>query len=269
MAWSDDPDRLRTDAANIAAIEAQIAQVPPDQRSFYQLAQRGIMIPPGYRLEPNGRLRYVAVDNSQHWYNNPKIMIPAVLAGGYGVGSLLSAANEIPTLASTPIGNGMGYGPASLAGTSSIPSTAASTTIPTIASRALTDGMGYGPASLAGTGAIPSALSPNLSPTVSPSAPNVNAPNTNGGGLPWQELLKLFAPLAGALTANKLTQPDPSKYSAEMPPELKELLGLQLNQIKQAQPNYELMLRMARGLQPSWAVNDTTPLPIRTAEPRY
>lgn len=89
--WDLNPDRLRADANSIRQIEQRIAQVPPDQRTNYQLRQMGIEIPPGYRLERDGRLKYVAVDNSQPWYNNAKIMIPLILGGGFAAGGGLGA----------------------------------------------------------------------------------------------------------------------------------------------------------------------------------
>lgn len=90
--WDLNPDRLRTSPQHISELEARIRAVPPDQRSHFQLAQMGIDIPPGYRLEPNGKLKYVAVDNSRPFYLNPKFAVPAVLAAGAGLGALGGAA---------------------------------------------------------------------------------------------------------------------------------------------------------------------------------
>lgn len=87
--WADDPDRLRTSATSIQELEARIRQVPPSQRTNYQLRMMGIEIPPGYRLDPkSGSLDYVAVDNSKHWYNEAKYMIPAIASGGLAAGAL-------------------------------------------------------------------------------------------------------------------------------------------------------------------------------------
>lgn len=87
--WADDPNRLRSDDGAIRALEEQIAAIPRSERSHYQLMQRGITIPPGYRLDAEtGRLKYVAVDNSQNWYTNPKVMFPLIAGAGLGIGAL-------------------------------------------------------------------------------------------------------------------------------------------------------------------------------------
>ena len=86
--WDLNPDRLRTSPQQISELEARIRAVPPDQRSHFQLAQMGIDIPPGYRLEPNGRLKYVAVDNSRPTMLNPKVAVPSIIGAGVGLGAL-------------------------------------------------------------------------------------------------------------------------------------------------------------------------------------
>jgi hypothetical protein len=81
-----------------------------------------------------------------------------------------------------------------------------------------------------------------------------------GGGslasrIPWGDIARTAIPIGGAIAANQMSQPDNNAQNGSMnlPPELQELLGLQLNRIRQAQPNYELMLNMARGMTPQWA----------------
>ena len=292
--WDLNPDRLRTSATNIQELEARIRQVPPSQRSNYQLRMMGIEIPPGYRLDPQtGRLQYVAVNNEQHWYNKPEIMIPLIMSagmtygstGGFGLANAgtqgavsgaagagtTAASTGIPTISSTAY-PALNLSTPSLAGASTINgvvggTAAVANAIPEIASRPLTNGMGYDPASLANTGRIPSQLSPNVSPS-SQNTPSGDTPSGGGNVPAWQDLVRMFGPLAAGLGGRAIAgSGDGGTGTTEMPEQLRELLDLQINRVRQSQPNYETMLRMVSGLQPEWArEGGSTP---RVAEPRY
>jgi hypothetical protein len=243
--WDLNPDRLRVSPSEIQILERRIAQVPPGQRSNYQLRMMGIEIPPGYRLDARtGRLEYVAVDNGRPFYLDPKFAVPAIMSAG------------LATAAMGPTGLGLQAADGGLAASAGAPAALESSIFGSPAAMASAAGAGVGAAE---TGAAVSGA---------------------GGGLasriPWGDIARTAIPIGGALAAGQLSQPSQGNGS-EMPPELRELLAMQLNRIRASQPNYDLMLNMARGMTPKWARESvpqgggrtpTLDLIQRMAEPR-
>lgn len=93
--------------AEIAQLEATIARTPPAER--YTIA-----LPPGYKLQPNGKLKYTAMNPDGNWLtrnviSKPQIMLPAVLGGAAALGSFIGGGASAATNAASGIG-AMGSG---------------------------------------------------------------------------------------------------------------------------------------------------------------
>lgn len=76
----------------------------------------------------------------------------------------------------------------------------------------------------------------------------------------WAELLKTVVPLAGSLVASKM-QKNPQQQTAEqsqaalanLPPEIKEMLRMQMENARMAQPLYQNALAATNRMLPAWA----------------
>lgn len=53
----------------------------------------GFDLPAGYRLQPSGQFQYTATTNQDHWYSDPRILGPAAVAAGGGLGLLAGPAS--------------------------------------------------------------------------------------------------------------------------------------------------------------------------------
>lgn len=85
---------------------------------------------------------------------------------------------------------------------------------------------------------------------------------TGGGGQDWWKVARSVLPAVAPMIGRAVTGgsgSDPASSSAQIPPELSELLKLQTQRIQQSQPNYETMLRMVSGMMPRWARNGASP----------
>lgn len=107
--------------------------------------------------------------------------------------------------------------------------------------------------------ADPSWQDPN-EPTMPSGAPS---PSSGGGrNIPWGTIAKVGGTVAAPMVGRAIAGGGSNQNSGtglDLPPELKQLLQMQLQRIQAAQPNYDLMLNMARGMQPQWARNSTSP----------
>lgn len=217
-------------------------------------------------------------------------------AAASGAAGGAAAGGGIPTLGSTAIGTGMGVGPASLAGTSSIPSAMAATatagSIPTLASRAIGSGMGTDPASI-GSGSINSiptipsrqigngmGTDPSLGGAAGGLLGGVGSALKSMGGSDWlQTLLKYGLPAAGAFGAGRalgggadLDIPPPPTGTVSMKdvlrenPHLQELVDLNSEyarrtnmQQNRADPLLGAAQQLAMNLLPRTAFGPLTP----------
>lgn len=164
-------------------------------------------------------------------------------AGGAAGGS--AAGGGIPTIPSTAFGTGMGYGPASLAGTSAL--AGGSAAIPTLASRAIGSGMGSDPASLAGTSALGGAGLAGLGQGAG-SRLLQQAGESTGNSLIDQLIKTGIAGLAGLPGLMGNNGPTESEQQTEAA--IRRLLQQQEDRTKYADPLYKATMQMAYGLLP-------------------
>jgi hypothetical protein len=166
-----------------------------------------------------------------------------LMATGAGAG-----AAAIPTIGSQAIGSGMGYGPASLAGTSSVPT--ASEILATIASRQIGNGMGTDPASLAGTGAAAGAA--NAANGLGGQLGNAAKSALTSDGTPsWLgDVLKQMAGIAPAIMASQANN-GPSDEEKAYADQARRLLAQQEQRTQYQNPLYEYITKSVYGLQPN------------------
>src|SRR3990167_117667 len=211
------------------------------------------------------------INPTQRWVNylmNDRIYEAMGLKPSYGSG-ISSPLLKLLNLPSRTIGTGMGYGPASLAGTSSIPSAEAlirASTIPTLASRSLTNGMGYGPASLAGTGMAAGAMNAGVN-AASNAAGNMlgnagkNLLNSATDSIPeWARAA--IAAMSGLPAL--LAQQGPSDEEKAYADQARRLLAQQEQRTQFQSPLYEAVTRMAWNLQPNSGNNNGSAYPINS-----
>jgi hypothetical protein len=90
-------------------------------------------------------------------------------------------------------------------------------------------------------------------------------PNQGGFNFPWAAAIKTAAPFVTQPIVNALAgngshgNGSGNGSSMNLPPELSQLLNLQTQRIQQSQPLYDLMLRYASAMMPTFA--RTTPMP--------
>lgn len=205
-------------SAQIAQLEAAIHRVPQQDRSPYILQTKyGIQIPAGYRLdEKSGKLNYVALSTDQYSgitnVLRPEIALPAVIGGGFGLGSLL--------------GGGAGAA-ASGAGAAAIPSDVAGTTL------GATGGLVPGLSSAGDAGAA--------------GATGAAAAGA-GGGLGSRLLNTAITGLAGL--PGLLGNNGPSDQEKALTSQIQQLLQQQQQRTQYQNPLYEAVTQMAYGLLP-------------------
>lgn len=256
MAWENYAGQVKS-PAEIAAIEAQIAQVPASERSDYQLRMRGITIPAGYRVEPNGKLKYVQVDNNpeEPWYLDAKYVIPAILSGGTAMG-LATAPAGLSTITGTGIGTGMGTGPASLAGTSALTAGGGSAALPTIAGTAIGTGMATGVPSLGGPPSVAGLADGGAGGLGGLAKKGVNALTGDGDVPDW-----LSAVIGGMAGLPALFNMGPTDEERALQAQMQRLLNQQEQRTQFQNPLYEATTRMAFGLLPKMG-NNGQPYPL-------
>lgn len=233
------------------------------QSQLEQLAARnGFRIPGGMHIDNAGNL-----NQKNRLVRNVGIGVGTGLAaagtlGLAGIGPLaggaLGGGSGLPVLASTPIGTGMGFGPASLAGTSAIPGAAAavptaadllaSIGVPELPSRTIGSGMGRDPS--IGLG--------NRTFDFPPGGGNGDSDNGRSGGdsdLKKKAINAAFAALAGL--APKLFGNDnkPTPEEQFQQERVNRLLAQQERRTAYQDPLFAAITRMAYGLQPRMGTN--------------
>lgn len=159
-----------------------------------------------------------------------------------GTSALTGVATSVPTLASTSLTSGLGYNPTSLAGTSPLGGEAA---LPTIPSRPIGNGSGQDPASLAGTSAIPPIVGRSVLDNSGRLGDSLTDRATDTG---IEALLRMLPGLAGilpALMANGESEADKALKQKQL-----DLLALQEGRIKEQAPLFSDVQHMTRAMLP-------------------
>lgn len=177
-------------------------------------------------------------------------------AGAGAGGSAAGSVGAIPTIGSTAIGTGMGYGPASLAGTSALGGAAAG--IPTIGSRQIGDGMGtdppsIGPGSINGLGDL--LWDPATQSWIKKAA---NVAGDAAKGAASSEIPAWLSAVLGGLSglpALLAAKQGPSEEEKAYAAQATRLLKQQEQRTQFQNPLYETITRMAYGLQPRMGTN--------------
>lgn len=238
---------------DLARYQALADQDPEVQRAKQRMqgargawpAPRPSWLPPGLQIEGRSGA-VVPISTLGGEFSNPQWWATMAGLGTLGATSLMSAGPAVSSMA----------GAGANAGTKAVSNTFGADDIPTLPSNDYGTGMASLPSSIptssnwSGVSSMGGQFGGNYA----------NDAANAASGFPWGDVIKTAVPIVGGIAANRLNQPDPSAGGmGEMPPELRELLNLQLNRIRQSQPNYELMLNMARGMTPQWARDMPSP----------